>query len=94
MVGIPKGFSLSFQQPLRASVTTRSTSQRHKALIMMQDITIPTDLILSSGYCAFARQVGVLAAVEDFKIPIDRCVGTSSGSLAASLYCRYVVICD
>jgi len=51
---------------------------------MMQDTTIPTDLILSSGYCAFARQVGVLSAVEDLKIPIDR-------SVAASLYCRYVV---
>lgn len=48
---------------------------------------IPTDLILSSGFCAFARQAGVLAAVEDFGIHIDRCVGTSSGSLAASLYC-------
>ena len=47
---------------------------------------IPTDLILSSGFCAFARQAGVLAAVDDFGIQIDRCVGTSSGSLAASLY--------
>ena len=47
---------------------------------------IPTDLILSSGFCAFARQAGVLAAVDDFGIQVDRCVGTSSGSLAASLY--------
>jgi NTE family protein len=46
----------------------------------------PVDLILSSGFCAFARQAGVIAAVEDFSIPIDRVVGTSSGALAAALY--------
>ena len=47
---------------------------------------VPTDLVLSSGFCAFARQAGVLAALQDFNIQVDRCVGTSSGSLAASMF--------
>ena len=51
-----------------------------------QSTQIPTDLVLSSGFCAFARQAGVLAALQDFNINVDRCVGTSSGSLAASLF--------
>ena len=46
----------------------------------------PVDVILSSGFLAFARQAGVLAAIEDFKIDVDRLVGTSSGSLGASLF--------
>ena len=29
---------------------------------------------------------GVIAAVSDFSIPIDRVVGTSSGALAAALF--------
>ena len=73
--------SFAFQRPFHASTVS---SQRYSGL---QDTTMPTDLILSSGFCAFARQSGVLAALEDFNISIDRCVGTSSGSLAASLYC-------
>jgi predicted acylesterase/phospholipase RssA len=46
----------------------------------------PVDLILSSGFLAFARQAGVLAAVEDYGLNVDRIVGTSSGSLAGSLF--------
>jgi predicted acylesterase/phospholipase RssA len=46
----------------------------------------PVDVILSSGFLAFARQAGVLAAIEDFKIDVDRLVGTSSGSLGTSLF--------
>ena len=81
LVGFHLSFSVALQRPLRARTIS---SQRYSS---MQDTTIPTDLILSSGFCAFARQAGVLAALEDFNISIDRCVGTSSGSLAASLYC-------
>ena len=29
---------------------------------------------------------GVIAAISDFSIPIDRVVGTSSGALAAALF--------
>ena len=29
---------------------------------------------------------GIIAAVNDFSIPIDRVVGTSSGALAAALF--------
>jgi len=43
------------------------------------------DLILSSGFLAFARQVGVLEAVEDCGIDIHRIVGTSSGALAGAM---------
>ena len=31
-------------------------------------------------------KTGVIAAVSDFSIPIDRVVGTSSGALAAALF--------
>lgn len=49
-------------------------------------IIAPVDLILSSGFLAFARQVGMIEAIEDCSIPINRIVGTSSGSLAGSMY--------
>lgn len=39
------------------------------------------DLLLSSGFLAFARHVGVLAAVEERKIDVDAIVGTSSGAM-------------
>eukprot|EP01041_Mallomonas_annulata_P008831 gene8831-18286_t len=44
------------------------------------------DLILSSGFLAFSRQTGMLNAVEDMGLDIGRLVGTSSGSLAASMW--------
>jgi NTE family protein len=46
-----------------------------------------TDLVLSSGFLAFARQVGVLSAVEDSGLEIDGVCGTSSGALAGALWC-------
>ena len=47
---------------------------------------IPVDLVLSSGFLAFARQAGVIAAIEDSNmVRVQRVVGTSSGSLAGSL---------
>jgi len=84
ITGLPLTFSLAFQRPLRRPLRTFTQYSSN-----LQDSTaaIPTDLILSSGYCAFARHCGVLAAIEDFNISIDRCVGTSSGSIAASLLC-------
>ena len=83
MSGLPLTFSLAFQRPLRARTITSQRSSSN----LQETTAIPTDLILSSGYCAFARHCGVLAAIEDFDVTIDRCVGTSSGSLAASLLC-------
>lgn len=44
------------------------------------------DLILSSGFLAFARHLGVLEALEELGIGIDAIVGTSSGALVAALY--------
>lgn len=45
-----------------------------------------TDLILSSGFLAFGRQTGFLAAVEEAGLEVDALVGTSSGALAGSLW--------
>ena len=44
------------------------------------------DLILSSGFLAFARHIGVLDAIEECNIEIDAICGTSSGSLVGALY--------
>ncbi len=44
------------------------------------------DLILSSGFLAFARQSGFLKAVEESKLPVRAICGTSSGALAGSLW--------
>lgn len=44
------------------------------------------DLVLSSGFLAFAEQSGFLAAVEDVGLPVDGLCGTSSGALAGSLW--------
>jgi predicted acylesterase/phospholipase RssA len=45
------------------------------------------DLVLSSGFLAFARHCGVLAAVEEADLTIDAVVGTSSGALVGALWC-------
>lgn len=47
---------------------------------------MPFDLLLSSGFLAFARHVGVLHAVEARRLPIDAVVGTSSGALVGALW--------
>lgn len=47
---------------------------------------MPVDLVLSSGFLAFARHAGFLAAVEDADLEIDALCGTSSGALAAAMY--------
>jgi predicted acylesterase/phospholipase RssA len=44
------------------------------------------DLVLSSGFLAFARQAGFLAAVEDAALEVGGVCGTSSGALAGSLW--------
>jgi len=46
----------------------------------------PVDLVLSSGFLAFAEQAGFLAAVEDEGLPVAALCGTSSGALAGSLW--------
>ena len=45
-----------------------------------------TDVILSSGFCCFSSHCGFLDALEASSLSIGALVGTSSGSLAASLY--------
>lgn len=47
---------------------------------------MPVDLVLSSGFLAFARQAGFLAAVEDLGIGVEGVCGTSSGALAGALW--------
>ena len=44
------------------------------------------DLVLSSGFLAFAAQAGFLAGVEDLGLEVDGLCGTSSGALAAALW--------
>ena len=44
------------------------------------------DLILSSGFLAFARHVGFLRAVEQSGLEVGAVCGTSSGALAAALW--------
>ena len=44
------------------------------------------DLVLSSGFLAFAAQAGFLAGVEDVGVEVDGLCGTSSGALAAALW--------
>ncbi|MCB9686507.1 MAG: patatin-like phospholipase family protein [Alphaproteobacteria bacterium] len=44
------------------------------------------DLVLSSGFLAFARHAGFLAAVEELRLPVDGLCGTSSGALVGSLW--------
>ena len=44
------------------------------------------DLVLSSGFLAFARHVGVLEAIEERNTPIDGICGTSSGALIGALW--------
>ncbi len=46
-----------------------------------------TDLVLSSGYLAFARHAGFLQAIEEADVQVDAFVGTSSGALTGSLWC-------
>jgi predicted acylesterase/phospholipase RssA len=46
----------------------------------------PMDLLLSSGFLAFARHIGVLRAIEARQVPIDGVFGTSSGALVGALW--------
>lgn len=45
-----------------------------------------TDLVLSSGWLAFASHAGFLAAVEDHDLSVDGICGTSSGALTGALF--------
>lgn len=51
---------------------------------------MPRDLILSSGFLAFARHVGVVAALRQAGEVPDAIVGTSSGAVVAALVCAGV----
>lgn len=44
------------------------------------------DMVLSSGYLAFARQTGFLDAVETHGLRVDAVCGTSSGALAGAMW--------
>jgi predicted acylesterase/phospholipase RssA len=47
---------------------------------------VGVDLVLSSGFLAFAAQAGFLAAVEDVGLEVEGVCGTSSGALAGALW--------
>ena len=44
------------------------------------------DLVLSSGFLAFARHIGVLRAVERMSLEVDGVCGTSSGALIGAMW--------
>jgi len=44
------------------------------------------DIILSSGFLAFAAHAGFLQAVDDLNLPVRGVMGTSSGALTGALY--------
>ena len=46
----------------------------------------PVDLVLSSGFLAFARHLGFLRAIEDAGLEVDGVCGTSSGALIGALW--------
>ena len=47
----------------------------------------PLDLVLSSGFLAFAAHSGFLAAVEDAGLEVGGVAGTSAGALTGALWC-------
>ena len=52
----------------------------------VRSAAVRRDLILSSGFLAFARHVGFLRAVEESELAVGAICGTSSGALAAALW--------
>src|SRR5262249_26959677 len=44
------------------------------------------DVVLSSGYLAFARQIGFLDALEASGLPVEAVCGTSSGAMVGALW--------
>jgi len=44
------------------------------------------DIVLSSGFLAFARHLGILRAVEQSSLRVDGVCGTSSGALVGALW--------
>jgi predicted acylesterase/phospholipase RssA len=47
---------------------------------------VQADIVLSSGYCAFARHVGFLSAVVARGVRVNALCGTSSGALVGALF--------
>ncbi len=52
------------------------------------------DLVLSSGFLAFARHCGFLHAVEDREISVEGLCGTSSGALVAAMWAAGIPAAD
>ena len=55
---------------------------------------IPLELILSSGFLAFASHLGFLRAVEESTVSVSGLCGTSSGALIGALWLAGVKIKD
>lgn len=54
---------------------------------MLPPTRLAHDLVLSSGFLAFAAHSGFLAAVEDAGLPVGGVAGTSAGALTGALWC-------
>ena len=57
------------------------------SLTLLQAAAEGYDLVLSSGFLAFAAHSGFLEAVTEAALPIHSVMGTSSGALSGSLFC-------
>ena len=72
--------------------TTFSSSDRNLLFSQINDngalchYSQGVDLVLSSGFLAFANHAGFLQAVDDAGLPVRGIMGTSAGALAGSLY--------
>ena len=51
----------------------------------------PVDLVLSSGFLAFARHLGFLTAIEESELDVSGVCGTSSGALVGAMWACGVV---
>ncbi|GFR41800.1 hypothetical protein Agub_g2567 [Astrephomene gubernaculifera] len=95
---IPRCRSALLRRPCSLS---GSSSRRHRApaTVAVSALTTQTgertaghtsdacDLVLSSGFLAFAGHAGFLQAVEEAGLPVRGVMGTSAGALVGSLYC-------
>ncbi len=70
-----------------SAVAIGGTAQRDSGFIFLPDQVDGCDLVLSSGFLAFAYHAGFLEAVAEAGISVRGVMGTSSGALSGSLYC-------
>lgn len=72
--------------PVKLSPSVNSLRMRYGAAAAGRSAGDQYDVVLSSGFLAFANHSGFLQAVEEAGISIAGIMGTSAGALAGSLY--------